>query len=171
MNTKLLCTLSLAAFMTVACSSTAKKDGSNGASGSGSTIGGSGSDRDSGDRRLSSGFVSKSGLPTVVYFDFDSSDVKAADKATLDKWGALLKANPVGKVRLEGNTDERGTPEYNTALGERRGNSVRDELVKRGATAGQIIVISYGESKPVDTSHSEMAWSLNRRVEIVDINK
>ena len=71
------------------------------------------------------------------------------------------------KVRLEGNTDERGTREYNLALGERRANAVKAYLVAQGVSPSQIEVVSYGEEKPVDPGHNEAAWAKNRRVQIV----
>ena len=82
-------------------------------------------------------------------------------------WSKFLTANPSSKVRLEGNTDERGTREYNVALGERRANSVAQDMESKGVSASQISVISYGEERPVAPGHDESAWSQNRRVDVV----
>lgn len=173
MNLRLLTIVALALPLAVGCSSKAKRESAD--SVSGSEIAGSGVNgateaaRDEANRRLSRDLIANSGLPKVFYFEFDSTEIKAQDQASLQKWGSLLKANPAAKVRLEGHADERGTPEYNLGLGERRANAVRDVLVNGGASAGQFIIMSYGESKPVDTSHSPMAWNLNRRVEVVEL--
>lgn len=107
-------------------------------------------------------------MPTqrVLYFQFDKSDLSADASALADAWGAWLVANPSAKVRLEGHTDERGTREYNIALGERRGNAVLQALTARGVAERQISVSSFGEERPVATGHDESSWSQNRRVEI-----
>ena len=103
----------------------------------------------------------------VVYFDFDSSELKTDSQPVISNWAKYLSANPTAKVRLEGSTDERGTREYNIALGERRSRSVQQALQLKGVSAGQLSVISYGEERPVALGHDESSWSQNRRVEIV----
>ncbi|HWQ95481.1 MAG TPA: peptidoglycan-associated lipoprotein Pal [Gammaproteobacteria bacterium] len=103
----------------------------------------------------------------IVYFDLDSSEIKAEDHATVTAHGKYLVSNPNASVTLEGHADERGSREYNLALGERRSNTVRQLLLAEGATAQQIQTVSYGEEKPADPEHNEDAWSLNRRVEFV----
>jgi peptidoglycan-associated lipoprotein len=102
---------------------------------------------------------------TVFYFDFDSSMLKPAAQAALDAHIALLKTND-RSVRLEGHTDERGTRDYNMALGERRANAVRDYMVVNGVASYRIETISYGEEKPVAYGSGEANWSQNRRVEL-----
>ncbi|RME34703.1 MAG: peptidoglycan-associated lipoprotein Pal [Gammaproteobacteria bacterium] len=102
----------------------------------------------------------------VIYFDFDSSEIKAEYRPVVEAHAAYLAAHPETIVTLEGHTDERGSREYNLALGERRANAVRRQLVLLGASAGQIRVVSYGEERPVAEGHDEEAWALNRRVEI-----
>src|SRR3546814_8095318 len=84
-----------------------------------------------------------------------------------DAYAKYLAANPVAKVRIEGHTDERGSREYNIALGERRANTVKDALVTAGVPAAQIAVISYGEERPAAEGHDESAWSQNRRAQII----
>lgn len=103
----------------------------------------------------------------VVYFEFDSSAIKARDLATISNHAKYLGKNPSTSIRLEGHADERGTREYNVGLGERRANAVRDALLLRGVSARQISVVSYGEERPVALGHSESDWDKNRRVEFV----
>lgn len=102
----------------------------------------------------------------VYYFDFDRSDVKDIDVASIRVQANYLAAHPKARVRLEGNTDERGSREYNIALGERRAKSIMTMLINDGARREQIRVVSYGSEKPAATGHNEDAWSLNRRVEL-----
>lgn len=106
-------------------------------------------------------------LPGVFYFDFDQAIVKPAGFDELNKHAEVLKDDPSLRIRLEGNTDERGTREYNLALGERRANAVKAYLVAQGVSPSQIEVISYGEEKPAALGHNEEAWAQNRRVQIV----
>ena len=102
----------------------------------------------------------------VIYFALDSSEINASGQATVDKFAKYLVANPVVKVRIEGNTDERGTREYNMSLGERRANAVLSALSAKGVAAGQMSVISFGEEHPVAMGHDEASWSQNRRAVI-----
>lgn len=101
----------------------------------------------------------------VVYFDFDKSTLTAATRRVLDAHVALLKEND-SSVRLEGHADERGTREYNMALGERRANAVADYMVVNGISRMRIETVSYGEEQPAVAGTGEAAWSKNRRVEI-----
>ena len=103
----------------------------------------------------------------VVYFDFDKSDIKPEFLDTLTAHAKYLVANPTQKIRIEGYTDERGTVEYNIALGDRRAQAVRRYLLFQGVTADQISTVSYGESHPADSGHDETAWAKNRRAVIV----
>ncbi len=105
-------------------------------------------------------------LQTVFYFDFDKSVVKAAGFTDLEKHAAYLAANPSAQVVLEGHADERGTREYNIALGERRAKAVARFMQVNGASAGQLETVSFGEEKPAVLGHSEASWSQNRRVEL-----
>ncbi|MCB1644306.1 MAG: peptidoglycan-associated lipoprotein Pal [Pseudomonadales bacterium] len=106
-------------------------------------------------------------LQGLFYFDFDQTIVKRSGHAELNKHADVLVDNPGFRVRLEGHADERGTREYNLALGERRSNAIAAYLVAQGVSRSQIEVISYGEEKPVDGGHGEASWAKNRRVEIV----
>ncbi|MCF7972113.1 MAG: peptidoglycan-associated lipoprotein Pal [Methylococcaceae bacterium] len=103
----------------------------------------------------------------VIYFEYDSSQVKNEFVPILEAHANYLMANPNQRITLEGNTDERGTREYNIALGEQRAKTVFKMLQLIGVRAGQMDVVSYGEEKPVELGHSEESFSLNRRVEIV----
>jgi len=103
----------------------------------------------------------------VIYFEYDSAEISAADQDTLNAHAGFLAANPGARVTLEGHTDERGSREYNIALGDRRGLSVQRMLELNGVAGDQVSVVSYGEEKPAAEGHSEAAWRLNRRVEIM----
>jgi peptidoglycan-associated lipoprotein len=103
----------------------------------------------------------------VIYFDYDRSDIKPQFVDVLRAHASYLSSNPGAHVRLEGHTDERGTREYNLALGEQRADTVRRFLIAEGARDGQVDTLSYGEERPADPGHNESAWALNRRVELV----
>jgi peptidoglycan-associated lipoprotein len=103
---------------------------------------------------------------TTFYFEFDKSDLSAEARDALVVHAADLKANPGRRVRLEGHADERGTREYNLALGERRSQAVERYLQVQGVAAGQMEIISYGEERPVNTGTTEQAYQDNRRVEM-----
>jgi peptidoglycan-associated lipoprotein len=98
-----------------------------------------------------------------IHFDFDKSFIRADAKPVLGKVAAFLKKNPGAKLQIEGHCDERGTPEYNLALGQRRANSAMKYLVNLGIDASRLSTISYGEEKPADPGHNEAAWAKNRR--------
>jgi peptidoglycan-associated lipoprotein len=98
-----------------------------------------------------------------IHFAFDDYSLTDTAKAILEKNTAWLKNNPNAKVRIEGNCDERGTNEYNMALGERRANSGKKYLINLGIKEGQLSTVSYGEEKPFCTEHTEECWAKNRR--------
>ncbi len=103
----------------------------------------------------------------TVYFEFDSSLVKDEDRPILEAHATYLAGHPSAAIVLEGHADERGSREYNVALGERRAKAVRQLMLIQGAGADQIKLVSYGEERPAAEGHSEESWRLNRRVEIV----
>jgi peptidoglycan-associated lipoprotein len=105
-----------------------------------------------------------SGLQTV-HFGFDDWNLTAEAKALLDANARWLKANPQVSVKIGGHCDERGSPEYNLALGERRANRVREYLISQGVPADNMIAVSYGEEMPIDPGHNPAAWAKNRRAE------
>ncbi len=98
-----------------------------------------------------------------AFFDFDKYNLKADARATLEKQAAWLKKWPAVTITIEGHCDERGTREYNLALGERRANSVKDYLVALGINPSRIKTISYGKERPVALGSNEAAWAQNRR--------
>ncbi len=98
-----------------------------------------------------------------VYFAFDSSAIRSGDAKTLDASADWLKAHPDQLTLIEGHCDERGTNEYNLALGERRAKAAMGYLVAKGVEADRITIISYGKERPVCTEHNEACWSKNRR--------
>jgi peptidoglycan-associated lipoprotein len=114
------------------------------------------------------GEVTMADLLTVrlVHFDYDSSDLSNADYQTLQAHAQYLSQNPTAKVLLAGHADERGTREYNMALGERRANAVQAYLNSNGAKSSQLDTVSYGKEKPLNDGNDEAAWAENRRVEI-----
>jgi peptidoglycan-associated lipoprotein len=103
----------------------------------------------------------------IVYFEFDSAKLTSESIEILETHGNFVASNGEVTVRLEGHADERGSREYNIALGDRRAQSVRRVLLFQGASTDQIETVSYGEEQPAVTDHTEEAWSLNRRVELI----
>lgn len=101
----------------------------------------------------------------TVYFDYDESTLRKDARDNLEKNAKWLKENPDVEIIVEGHCDERGTTDYNIALGDRRAKSVRGYLMKLGIKGNRIATISYGEERPVDFGHDENAWAKNRRAE------
>ena len=106
----------------------------------------------------------------VIYFDFDSSEIRSEFTSLVTAHARYLASNASIRVRVEGNTDERGSREYNIGLGERRAQAVRRALMLQGVAESQITTVSYGEERPAVTGHNEEAWARNRRAEIVYLN-
>ena len=106
-------------------------------------------------------------LARTFYFDYDRSVISADDLAVLEMHASFLRDNPDRNVVVEGHCDERGTREYNLALGERRSDAVRRFLTSAGVSPRQIQSVSYGEERPGSAGHDESAWSLSRRAEMV----
>ena len=111
-----------------------------------------------------------SGVPDRVFFATNESVLTTASRDTLRKQAAWLRKNPDINVVLEGHADERGTREYNLALGERRANSAKDYLMTYGISSNRVSVISYGKERPVDSGSNPLAWSKNRRSVTVKAN-
>ena len=109
-------------------------------------------------------------LAKVIYFDFDSSEVRGDFTDVVSRHALHLANNPSTQVRLEGHADERGSREYNIGLGERRSQSVRRMLLIQGASASQISTVSFGEERPAAMGSSEADYAENRRVEIRYLN-
>ncbi len=113
--------------------------------------------------------IDASGRPVsrTFYFDYDKSVLRPADLAALEMHAQILRRNADRTIVLEGHCDERGTREYNLALGERRADAVRSFLLSAGVSAGQVETVSYGEEQPADPGHDEAAWQRNRRAVLV----
>lgn len=107
----------------------------------------------------------------VVYFDFDSSTIRDDALPIIQAHANYLASNSQVTFTLEGHADERGTREYNLALGERRADAVRRLLIANGVSPAQVRVVSYGEERPAVLGHDESAWSMNRRAELVYANR
>ncbi len=117
------------------------------------------------------GEVFESKLLKDIHFDFDKYNIRPGDAEILKQNAALLKKYPKVKIQIEGNCDERGTTEYNLALGERRANSAKTYLISLGISASRISTISYGKERPLDPGHNEEAWAKNRRDHTVILSK
>jgi len=117
------------------------------------------------------GEILESRMLKDIYFDFDEYDVRPEDAEILKDTSALLMKYPSIKIQIEGHCDERGTVEYNLALGERRANSTKKYLVSLGISSDRIATISYGEERPLDPGHNEEAWAKNRRAHTIILSK
>ena len=117
------------------------------------------------------GEVGESKLLKDIHFDFDKYDIRPGDADILRENAALLTKNATLKIQIEGHCDERGTIEYNLALGERRANSAKNYLISLGIKADRISTISYGKEKPLDPGHNEEAWTKNRRGHFIILSK
>ncbi len=115
-------------------------------------------------------FVNAVNGQNVIYFDTDQYNVDSADAAALQSQAAYLNQYPQISITVEGHADERGTREYNLALGERRANAAKNYLVSLGVAANRISVISYGKERPVALGSNEAAWAQNRRAVSVVVN-
>jgi peptidoglycan-associated lipoprotein len=107
----------------------------------------------------------RSTLAAMIHFDLDKSNIRSDDMGALDQKVAILQANPDLRIRVGGHCDERGSDEYNLALGNRRAQSAKQYLVSHGIDAGRIETQSWGEERPLVDGHDESAWSQNRRAE------
>jgi peptidoglycan-associated lipoprotein len=181
MQTNKLFKLGMAALIAVtmaACSST-DTDEDMGSEGDMGNTGAAGGNNGGGSNASSSGAGNNGGLSaseirerddalatTVFYFEFDRSDLNAESREALVHHANRLKENSGMRIRLEGHADERGTREYNLALGERRAQAVERYLQVQGVSSNQMETISYGEESPVASGSSEASYSRNRRVEI-----
>ena len=143
----------------VAPTAGAQANGAAGANASGSALGAGSGDDIAGPQE---GLLAQ----RVVYFDFDSSEIKGDGVALVAAHSKYLVAHPNVHVRLEGNTDERGSREYNIGLGERRAQAVKRAMLLQGVAESQVATVSYGAEHPAAGGHDESAWTKNRRVEI-----
>src|SRR5438034_6235215 len=104
-------------------------------------------------------------LATMIHFDYDKAIIRGGDAAVLDQKVAILQANPGLRIRISGHCDERGSDEYNLALGNRRATAAKQYVVSHGIDAGRIETVSYGEERPLAQGHDEESWAQNRRDE------
>ena len=125
----------------------------------------SGASSTASDYKIAEGRTHEGLLP--IYFDFDKSNVRDDQKERLVGNSAFLKANSNMKITIEGNCDERGTNEYNIALGERRAQAAKKYLVNLGVSSDDLYTVSYGEERPLLYGHDELSWSQNRRDDFV----
>jgi peptidoglycan-associated lipoprotein len=145
-----------------ASASSNTSDGSTSASSEASEASGSsGSNSADSDMQTPDEMLAKVG--STVYFGYDESTLSAEAQATLDRQAAFLKANPTIRIVLEGHCDERGTREYNLALGDRRASAARDYLVAKGVNASRLTTISYGKERPAVGGSNDTSYALNRR--------
>ena len=117
------------------------------------------------------GKIYESKLLKDIRFDYDKYDIRSGDAEVLKENAAVLKKYPTVKIQVEGHCDERGTNEYNLALGERRANSTKKYLTSLGISLDRMSTISYGEERPLDSSSQEEAWAKNRRVHTIILSK
>ena len=145
-----------------ASASSNTSDGSTSASSEASEASGSsGSTSADSDMQTPDEMLAKVG--STVYFGYDESTLSAEAQATLDRQAAFLKANPTIRIVIEGHCDERGTREYNLALGDRRASAARDYLVAKGVNASRLTTISYGKERPAVGGSNDTSYALNRR--------
>ena len=104
-------------------------------------------------------------VATMIHFDYDKALIRGGDAAVLDQKVAILQANPALRIRISGHADERGSDEYNLALGNRRATAAKQYLVSHGIDASRIETVSYGEERPLASGHDEESWAQNRRDE------
>lgn len=150
---------------------TASSDASSSSSGDGSSSSSSSSASDSLSASAGAGSSTSTRTPAekltaignTVYFAFDSAALDPRAQRTLSRQAAFLKVNPSIKITIEGHCDERGTREYNLALGERRASASRDFLLAQGVDAARVRIVSYGKERPVVEGSNEAAWAKNRR--------
>jgi peptidoglycan-associated lipoprotein len=117
------------------------------------------------------GEVLESRMLKDIHFDFDKYDIRPGDADVLKENSALLMKYSTVKIQIEGHCDERGTVEYNLALGERRANNTKKYLVSLGVSSDRISTISYGKERPLDPGHNEEAWTKNRRAHTIILSK
>jgi peptidoglycan-associated lipoprotein len=171
MTNRLLIVLALTGLLTACGGSQTKSSGAEVVDGTGAAgEGGATTSGIGGDSASTMGGLDDPSSPLsvrILYFEYDSSDVLPEYREVLEAHANYLAQNPNVSVALEGHADERGTREYNLALGERRSQSVKSQMLVFGPQASQLRTTSYGEERPVSDGHDEQAWSQNRRVEII----
>ena len=177
MSIRLLLLLSITGLL-FACSSDKVKDEKPAVEDLGTSQSGTGSGDESGAQAYGAGDDSTAGFyqlddpqsplsVRIIYFEYDSSEIQSEYRSTVEAHAAYLSQNPDTSLTLEGHADERGSREYNLALGERRAQAVKRQMLILGASSNQIRLVSYGEERPQIDGHDEASWQQNRRVEII----
>ncbi|MEH6753067.1 MAG: peptidoglycan-associated lipoprotein Pal [Alphaproteobacteria bacterium] len=155
-----------AAFVLAACSSTSDNSGDTGSTGA-SSSGNSQVTTAPAGPKPGSQLDLEINVGDRVLFAFDSSALSAESRTTIERWAAWMKTYPANRAVVEGHTDERGTREYNLALGERRADAARDYLVSLGIDPNRIKIVSFGKERPAVPGSNENAWAQNRRAVLV----
>lgn len=163
-----IASLGILALSLAACSSTPTKPAGSGTGGTdAANAGASTSGMNGADMNESTLYAAApKGAAATVYFGFDQYNVDSSYRPMLQQNAAFLKGNPQRHVLVEGNTDNRGSREYNIALGEKRATAVRDILLADGVAPNQVDVVSYGEERPAVEGNNEAAWAKNRRADL-----
>jgi peptidoglycan-associated lipoprotein len=157
--------LALAAFLLAACSTSGDNSGSTGSTGASS---GSGEVATSpAGPKPGSQLDLEINVGDRVFYSFDSSALSAESRTAIERWAAWLKTYPANRVIVEGHADERGTREYNLALGERRADAARDYLISLGIDSNRVRIVSFGKERPAVPGSNERAWAQNRRAVMV----
>jgi peptidoglycan-associated lipoprotein len=113
----------------------------------------------------------RTALGALIHFNFDQAVLMPGDAHLLDQKIAILEANPAVRIQIAGNCDERGSDEYNLALGNRRAITAKNYLVNHGIAADRVETVSYGKERPIDPAHNELAWAKDRNDQFVDLNR
>lgn len=159
--------LVLAAFVLAACSSTGDESANSGSTGASSSSGGEQTATAPSGPKPGTQEDLEVNVGDRVFFDFDKSNLSPDARTAVERWAAWLKTYPANKVVIQGHADERGTREYNLALGERRADSARDYLVSLGIDSNRVSIVSFGKERPAVVGSNERAWAQNRRAVIV----
>ena len=159
--------LVVAAFVLAACSSTGDDSANTGSSGASSSGGGNQTATAPTGPKPGSQTDLEINVGDRVFFAFDKSNLTADARTSVERWAAWMKTYPANKVVIQGNTDERGTREYNLTLGERRADSARDYLVSLGVDPNRVKIVSFGKERPAVPGSNESAWAQNRRAVVV----
>ncbi|MGB0625790.1 MAG: peptidoglycan-associated lipoprotein Pal [Alphaproteobacteria bacterium] len=159
--------LVVAAFVLAACSSTGDESANSGSTGASSSSGGEQTATAPSGPKPGTQEDLEVNVGDRVFFDFDKSNLSPDARTAVERWAAWLKTYPANKVVIQGHADERGTREYNLALGERRADSARDYLVSLGIDSNRVSIVSFGKERPAVVGSNERAWAQNRRAMIV----
>ncbi|MBO6785020.1 MAG: peptidoglycan-associated lipoprotein Pal [Alphaproteobacteria bacterium] len=159
--------LAVAALILAACSSDGNNEGTSGSAGASSGSSNTQVATTPAGPKPGSQLDLEINVGDRVFFAFDSSALSAEARTTIERWAAWMKTYPANRAIIEGHADERGTREYNLALGERRADSARDYLVSLGVDPNRVKIVSFGKERPAVPGSNERAWAQNRRAVLV----